>query len=604
MASRLTSNVSILRAYLRDFVHFAGRRIWGGLALVVATSLLSGGGVMTLLPLLQVVGLEGGGETTHGWARVIADGLWACGIPFSLPAILVLLVVLVVAQALLRAWMTRYQTALDTDFSAYLHERFYAALMQARWSFFLRQRTSDISQILAGEMQHIAAGTRQMLMLFGQSGICVIDVAVATIIAPKLTVGVLVLGGLVTWGMRPIWRRMLGQGQGHQRDRAALAANVSEFLAGLKVAKSHGRERVHYERYRQTVVRLGRQMVAASGYHARRRALAEIGAAVALCVVLYLALAVFRLPLAELLVLGYVFMRLFNRANSLQIYVQGIVQALPSFVAMETQREALLVAAEEARCAPVQRLTLQRGLRLDAVSFCYPASATPALCELSLDLPARRATAICGQSGAGKSTLADLLLGLLTPTSGQILIDGEPLCGDRLHDWRPSIGYVPQETFLFHDTVRANLQWAAPEAGEVELRAALRAAAAEAFVDQLPQGLDTMLGDRGIRLSGGERQRLALARALLCRPTLLILDEATSALDAQNEKLIQEAIERLQGDITLVIIAHRLSTVRQADQIVVLDHGRLAERGSWTELIAMDGAFRRLVAAQTAPLPA
>jgi ATP-binding cassette subfamily C protein len=222
---------------------------------------------------------------------------------------------------------------------------------------------------------------------------------------------------------------------------------------------------------------------------------------------------------------------------------------------------------------------------------------------VNLTIPARQVTAICGPSGAGKSTLADLLLGLLQPSAGRILIDGEPLAGSRLHAWRQSIGYVPQETFLFHDTVRANLLWARPEATESEVRAALRAAAAAEFVSQLPDGLDTVTGDRGVRLSGGERQRLALARAILRQPSLLVLDEATSSLDTQNEQFIQQALERLHGELTIVIIAHRLSTVRVADQIIVLKGGRMVETGAWDDLCQREGGvFRELAFAGTVGL--
>jgi ATP-binding cassette subfamily C protein len=192
---------------------------------------------------------------------------------------------------------------------------------------------------------------------------------------------------------------------------------------------------------------------------------------------------------------------------------------------------------------------------------------------------------------------------LLQPTAGRILIDGEPLAGPRLHAWRQSIGYVPQETFLFHDTVRANLLWARPEATEAEVRAALRAAAAEEFVNQLPHGLDTVTGDRGVRLSGGERQRLALARAVLRQPSILVLDEATSSLDTQNERFIQQALEQLHGELTIVLIAHRLSTVRIADQIIVLKGGRMVETGAWDDLCQREGGvFRELAAAGTTSL--
>ena len=162
-------------------------------------------------------------------------------------------------------------------------------------------------------------------------------------------------------------------------------------------------------------------------------------------------------------------------------------------------------------------------------------------------IQAHKTLAIIGPSGSGKTTLGDLILGLLHPTEGTIFIDERPLSGERVHNWRSSIGYVPQETFLFHDTVRGNLLWARRDATEGELWTALELAAASTFVSALPNGLDTVLGDRGIRLSGGERQRIALARALLRKPTLLLLDEATSSLDTETEQRIQDAIEGFMG---------------------------------------------------------
>ena len=209
-------------------------------------------------------------------------------------------------------------------------------------------------------------------------------------------------------------------------------------------------------------------------------------------------------------------------------------------------------------------------MRLESVSFGYEDVAEPALGSVTLRIPAGRTTAIVGPSGSGKSTLADLLLGLIVPAEGRVLVDETPLTPELLPAWRDQIGYVPQDSFHFHDTVRANLLWARPEASEAELQEALEVAAA-GFVTRLPQGLDTVLGDRGVRLSGGERQRIALARALLRRPAMLILDEATSSLDSENERRVQDAIERLHGRLTILVITHRLTTVRLADSIHVLD---------------------------------
>jgi ATP-binding cassette subfamily C protein len=190
-------------------------------------------------------------------------------------------------------------------------------------------------------------------------------------------------------------------------------------------------------------------------------------------------------------------------------------------------------------------------------------------------------------------------MGLIAPNQGRILIDETELVPERMKAWRKQIGYVPQDTFLFHDTLRTNLLWAKPDATEEEMNRALGLAAAEEFVSGLPGRLDTILGDRGVLVSGGERQRIALARALLLKPTLLILDEATSSLDSENEKRIQNAIETLHGQMTILVISHRLSTIRGADIIHVVEGGRLVESGTWDRLVAdKNGRFLVLCQAQ------
>lgn len=240
---------------------------------------------------------------------------------------------------------------------------------------------------------------------------------------------------------------------------------------------------------------------------------------------------------------------------------------------------------------------LRRELRLEGVTFAHPGR-EPALRDLSMAIPKGAMIAVVGESGAGKSSLIDLLLGLLEPQSGRVLADGVPLQDLDPVSYRGRLGFVPQDSPLFSGTIRDNLLWAKPDAAEPDLREALARANAEEFVLRLPQGLDTEVGDRGVRLSGGQVQRLALARALVRRPDLLVLDEATSSLDTESERLIQKAVESLSEEVTVVAVAHRLSTVVNADRIFVLEAGRLIEQGSCEELLAQGGRFRRMAALQ------
>ena len=244
------------------------------------------------------------------------------------------------------------------------------------------------------------------------------------------------------------------------------------------------------------------------------------------------------------------------------------------------------------------QIELNKVIRLENVSFSYGDDESYLMKDLNLQILVGKTIAIVGASGAGKSTVADLILGLIEPYEGKITVDNVPIT-KCFTSWRSQIGYVSQETFLFNETIKFNLLLSQPQAQDEDVIVALKLAAAYEFVSKLPQGINTIIGDRGVKLSGGERQRLALARALIRKPVLLILDEATSNLDSDNEKKILKAIDNLHGEITILIIAHRLSTIKNADYIYLIDEGKILESGTWDKLINKEeGLFRDICEAQ------
>ncbi|MBM3465147.1 MAG: ABC transporter ATP-binding protein [Armatimonadetes bacterium] len=243
------------------------------------------------------------------------------------------------------------------------------------------------------------------------------------------------------------------------------------------------------------------------------------------------------------------------------------------------------------------RLTFSEHLRLVNVSFSYPGTVAPTLSRVSLTIPKNSRLGIVGTTGSGKSTLVDVMLGLLTPSAGELRVDETPLDADNLRAWQDNVGYVPQTIYLSDDSIRRNIAFGVPE-HEIDNAAVARAAALAGIhrfiVEESPEGYDTFVGERGVRLSGGQRQRIGIARALYRDPDVLILDEATSALDSRTEQDVMAAIGALSGRKTILIVAHRLSTIRECDAVVVVDRGEVVETGTYDDLVARGGVFSRL----------
>jgi ATP-binding cassette subfamily C protein len=594
-----------LRQYLLALFGYMRWRAAAVFALLLAVGLTEGIGLLALIPLLHVLGLTSGDGADSPVAAATVRAFAAVGLPLTLPSLLGAFLALIVLRAVLMRARDLLLTGIRLGFVDHLRTRLYAAIGGADWLFLARTRTSDFTHVLTSDISRVAQGTDAVLRLTVSGCLAVVQVAIALSLSTIGTVAALSSGALLSLVLRPQLRR--AHRLGHELTAASrdLFGNVTDFLGGLKLAKSYLAEDRHNALFEQSVTSMRRQLLDFARTGANARTVYQIGGAIALCGLLYLAVAAIRLPAVELLVLILIFARLMPTVSGMQQHWQALLHMLPAFEGAMAMQQRCEAAEEEhppaAGTGAAPSLRLEREIRLRNVEFRYDRDADQdVLAGVDFVIPAQRTTALVGPSGAGKSTLADLLMGLLEAEAGVIEIDGLPLTRKSLRSWRGSVAYVPQETFLFHDTIRANLLWARPEANDDELWRVLDAAAAAEFVGAMPQGLDTVVGERGTRVSGGERQRLALARALLRRPSLLILDEATSALDSESERRVQASIEALHGRLTMIVIAHRLSTIRAADQIVVLDGGRVAEVGTWNELVARpDSRLSALLRAAT-----
>ena len=584
-----------LMTFVAEFVRRTGRaQLIVGAALVLLAAASEGVGLALLAPLVAVLGESAGAS---GWiGRATREALGALSLPLSFAPLLALFIGLIGLRAVVVGLRNVKLMRLGLDFSESWRRRLYGAIADAGWSFLVRQRLSTLLEALTSQVDRIGHGAHFFLRLPAILVVAAAQVAIALSLSPWLTICVLGWGALVLAAVH--WRFGTRYGEGLALAEAHQAAfdEISDFLHGLKLAKSHGAESQHVMAFDQALRRRAAQAVGFERASAKASAAIQIGAALTLGAFTYFGAEVVHVDPAALLVMVVIFSRLAPLAIEIQSDWAMLAQMLPVFDLVSALFVRCEAAAESVR-ESASPLVVRSAIRVSNVSFRYdPDQSTPVIETLEATIAAGAMVAVVGPSGAGKSTLGDLLLGLISPDSGNILIDGVALEGPILANWRRSVGYVPQDNFLFNDTVRANLVWAKPDARDDELWRVLSAAAADEFISALPRGLETLVGERGVRLSGGERQRLGLARALLRRPTFLLLDEATSALDTQTEQAVQSAIERLRGHVTIVVIAHRLSTIRNADQILVLNRGRLVQSGSWVALAGdTQGTFAELL---------
>jgi ATP-binding cassette, subfamily C, bacterial len=587
-----------LRLYVTTLVGIASWKLALALVLALCVSVAQGAQLVLLVPLMSLAGLEVQ-QGTVGRINELASSLFAAvGVRPSAVTVLSAFALFTIALAALARWRTAYSFRLQEDFASSLRRRLYKAIANVDWLLFTRSRSSDFTHALTTELDRVGAATALLLSLVTD----VILVLVYTLLALRLDVLMTVVVFFSGAGLLLALRRktLSAQWTGEEVSLATngLYAAAIEHLGGMKTVKSYGAEERSSKLFSKLAERVARISFNTVRDQADARFWFSAGSVTILCIILYVAFEILAIPAAGLLLLLFLFNRITPLLSSVQQSYQQSLNVLPAFArVMETMAQC--EAAAESRAERSEEVELRDSIRLEGVSFSYDGEGTvAAIRDLDLAIRAGETTAIVGPSGAGKSTIADLIMGLVTPTQGRVLIGDAPLGPELLRSWRSQIGYVAQETFLFNDTVRANLLWARPDAGDEEIWQALELAAGE-FVFELPQGLETVLGDRGVRLSGGERQRIALARALLREPSLLILDEATSALDSENERRIQTAVEGLQGRMTILIITHRLSTIRRADVIHVVESGRLVESEGWQRLMGKeDGRFAALAEAQ------
>jgi subfamily B ATP-binding cassette protein MsbA len=476
-----------------------------------------------------------------------------------------------------------------------LRKTLYEKILGQSGAFFARHPSGDLIARVTGDVDRVQSlfGTDLADLVQSLATLAVLLLVVVSL-SPQLTLVALLITPAIVVPVVLIAKRLRVLSRSARERMGDLTGVLSETVRGARVVQAYGAETWESGRFSEVNERTFR--LARKGARVMAFSSPLVETASVLAFLLLLGYATARITAGKMTLgtfisygVGLAMMyQPFKRATRTNLALQ---QALASVRRLFEVLDARNDVVDRNDARPIAGFA--REIMFEGVSFAY-GDGEPVLEGVDLALRRGSVTALVGPSGAGKSTLAALLPRFMDPTAGRVTVDGIDLRDVTLASLRAQIGLVTQDVVLFDDTVRRNVAYGRPEVKETDVRDALAAANAIAFVDALPDGLDTRVGEGGARLSGGQRQRLAIARALLKNPPILVLDEATSALDAESERAVQEALERLMAGRTVLVIAHRLSTVRRADELVVLDAGRIVERGRHADLLAAGGLYRRL----------
>ncbi len=516
----------------------------------------------------------------------------------------ILVVLLAVTVKNLLVWLGgQIGVALQEYVVRDLRDRIYGHLLRLPLPWFTRNKVGQIISRVLNDTNNAKAVVTELVTRSMWSAAQVVATVVGMfVLSWKLSLAAIVVAPITIGALQPVLRKLRRGYRTLGNDQGEITSLVQEVVSGVRLIKSYGAEPREEARF------VTRNAAFARGY-VRIGRLSQLSGPVTETLGTFTAVAILWFGAHLVLIektLGDSELIVFL------IWVMRLLQPLKQLSQVQPAAQQSLASAErlfEILDAPAETM-LDRGtvvapdfanaLTFESVSFAYEGG-DDALSDISFSARKGEVVALVGASGAGKSTLVDLVPRFIEPTRGRITLDGVDLCDIKLDALRALTGIVSQDTVLFNDTVRANVAFGRVAATQAQLDAAATAANALGFIHALPNGWDTNLGERGTRLSGGQRQRLAIARALLSDPPVLILDEATSALDAESERLVQEAIDRLLVGRTVFVIAHRLSTIQHADRILVLDHGRLVEEGTHESLLFRNGAYARLHAMQFGP---
>jgi ATP-binding cassette subfamily C protein len=564
-----------VRNILRLFFTAEGINPWIVLLCLLTASVVEGVGFASLVPLLMIATNSGdvGGEEASPLVDFVRDMMATLGLPLEVGPLIIFFVATLVAKSALNFLAMQYVSRSIADFSSGLRSRLIATLFRANWAYLVQHPVGRIANSISGQAGRAGSAYQVAATFLAQSIQTIAYLVVAFVVSWPIALAATGISGLMVLSLHFLVRIARKAGWRQTQRSRELVTLLMDSLNNIKPLKAMAKEEEYagFLEHRINLLKkaIRRQAVSQDALKNGNEALVTI----CLGIGFFLALAIWQVPLIELAVIGVLIKRTSNGIGKLQqLFQQAVASETPYLEAMDMMAEA-----ESAReLNPGRRqASFERHCRLEGVSFAH--GERPILESVSLQIPAGGVTVLIGPSGAGKTTIADLILGLYRPSRGQVTVDGVPLDEIDLKSWRRLIGYVPQELLLLHDSVYANVAMGKPDVSKADVRVALQTAGAWQFVEALPAGMKTTVGQGGAKLSGGQRQRIALARALVSRPKLLILDEVTSALDPKTEQEICDNIRSMAENTTILAITHRPTFLEIADHIYQVDHQTATE---------------------------
>ena len=562
----------------------------------VLVAFIEGAGLALILPIIEGLGKPELVRPEHPFSEVVFRVLTPLGIPFSTTALVLVGLALFSFQSFLLFVKTVTTVKVRVALEAKMRTKLFASLMAAPISYFDSQHLGRFTNAITTETNRASTAVLQLLNALVAAMLISVYLATAIIISWQLSI---VAVGLV--GAIALVARQTGdlkqRGKRMTEANTALKTTTVEYLSAVRDVSAMGLEDHANKVFMRVSRGVAHELVAIERVIAGFRSVYEVAAVVIIATLLALAVLVLDIQTAAVVAFFILLFRLSPRLILLQSNLYQYVSAVPGYRELER-----LHAEAQTNWEPGQVHTkpakLSDAIEFRKVTFSYDGLSN-ALDTIDLLVQQGTTVGIVGGSGAGKSTIVNLLLRFDDPTAGRVLVDGVDLREIAVYSWRSLIGFVGQEPFLFHESIAHNLSLANPTATNVDIQAAAKQAGAHASIQELPDGYATVLGDRGALLSGGLRQRLAIARALVRNPQVLLLDEATSNLDAHSQDAIQEAIHAMHGKRTVIIVAHRLSTIRACDVIVVLEKGRILETGTHESLLRKGGQYAKFYSAET-----